>query len=83
MLVSKEQHKTADHIEKPYGESLEVVKSLAAIFTIGTRSPHDELYLGCVESTLCLQALAVARMVIYLIRSDCARNRLAGFVFNF
>ena len=40
---------------KTYGESLQV--ALAAIFTIGTRSPHDELYLVCVESTLCLQAL--------------------------
>lgn len=57
LLVLKEQHKTADHIEKLYGESLQVVKSLAAIFTVGTRSPHDELYLVCVESTLCLQAL--------------------------
>lgn len=55
LLVLKEQHKTADHIEKPYDESLQV--ALAAIFTIGTRSPHDELYLVCVESTLCLQAL--------------------------
>ena len=61
MLVSKEQHKTADPIEKPYGESLEVVKSLAAIFTIGTRSLHDELYLVCVERTLCLHALDLGK----------------------